>query len=38
MCVQLKDIAWARVEVPNNVVPEGGGLLMGFSFHTGKLW
>ena len=26
------------VRFPYNVVPEGGGLLMGFSFHTGKLW
>ena len=26
------------VRYPYDVEPEGGGLLMGFSFHTGVLW
>ena len=47
MTVALEDKIWTDpsdgytirvVRFPYNVVPEGGGLLMGFSFHTGKLW
>ncbi len=47
MTVALEDEIWTDpsdgytirvVRFPYNVVPEGGGLLMGFSFHTGELW
>ena len=47
MTVALVDEIWTDpsdgytirvVRFPYNVVPEGGGLLMGFSFHTGELW
>jgi hypothetical protein len=47
MTVVLEDEIWTDpsdgytirvVRFPYNAVPEGGGLLMEFSFHTGKLW
>ena len=47
MTVALEDDIWTdpsdgytirAVRFPYNVEPEGGGLLMGFSFHTGVLW
>ena len=47
MTVAREDIIWTdpsdgyRVRVvryPYNVEPEGGGLLMGYSAHTGVLW
>ena len=47
MTVTLVDEVWTDpsdgytirvVRFPYNVVPKGGGLLMGFSFHTGELW
>ena len=47
MTVAQEDIIWTDpsdgytirvVRYPYSVEPEGGGLLMGFSFHTGVLW
>ena len=47
MTVALEDNIWTDpsdgytirvVRFPYNVEPEGGGCLMGFSFHTGVLW
>ena len=47
MTVAMEDCIWTDhsdgyiirvVRYPYNVEPEGGGLLMGFSFHTGVLW
>lgn len=47
MTVTQDDIIWTDpsdgytirvVRYPYSVEPEGGGLLMGFSFHTGVLW
>ena len=47
MTVALVDEIWTDppagytirvVRFPYSALPEGGGLLMGFSFHTGELW